>query len=323
LIEKISLSYFSLNGLNEQVFNQSNNFSNKNLAQQRKNRQWKVLILAMFFCGYNQTIRGALAGPEEARASQIRSLINKGNLLNSRKQFQQAIDTYRAVLELEPNNPYALANINLAHNNWGIYYFTKGEYDKAKAEWDNALIANPDDRNARNNLAVLNKTLAKLGTSLKEPSKQQGVTHAAAEQKNESTASESPPSAILLSPPAKSATANKIETYKSEDLNRLDSPAANSPANDAVVETAQGGDSAKTDSNKDPDKQRREGTKSATKENIELSLDALEMKIYGKLTATDSVVKRLEKIELDSFGKPCSGAIMERLSRLKLLYETN
>src|SRR5271154_2298524 len=79
-----------------------------------------------------------MAQGTEGSVAEIRSLIDRGNYLLSKRQFQQAIDTYQKVLDLEPNNPYAKINILLTHNDWGIFYFQNGNYESAKSEWDKA-----------------------------------------------------------------------------------------------------------------------------------------------------------------------------------------
>lgn len=92
-----------------------------------------------------------------------RNHINKGNNLLVHSQFQAALVEYQQALDCEPANPVAKANIVLVHNNWGIQYFHQHKYDEARDEWNESLKLSPNDRNAKNNLAILKTTLAKLG----------------------------------------------------------------------------------------------------------------------------------------------------------------
>jgi tetratricopeptide (TPR) repeat protein len=354
---------------------------------------------------------------------EIRGLINKGNYLLSKRQFQQAIDAYQRVLDLEPNNPYAKTNILLAHNDWGIFYFQNGNYESAKSEWDKALSIDANDRNARNNLVVLQRTLAKMGKSLEDIS---STSSAKAEEKKAETAAP-PPSAVLLIPkkrdgqksadgrignniasyteddlkvpPAKDLTnttnppnAPEQETVRSKEAEELDAfkrmtssggssplPASNPTAKTVVEpaptneraesptsevrnypaestapapspekvsvtapEPASGFSTANNNEDKSSEERKPARKKKSSKrsendagasemdssamgqsqspDNIDLSLAKLETKIYGQPKPGPSVLKRLEQIEVDSFGKASIGSITERLAKLKKMY---
>jgi tetratricopeptide (TPR) repeat protein len=52
-------------------------------------------------------------------------------------------------------------------------------------------------------------------------------------------------------------------------------------------------------------------------------LNRLEVKIYGQATSESSIIKRLERMETDSFGRPSVGAISARLARLKKMYNVS
>jgi len=139
----------------------------------------------------------------EAGVEKIRALIERGNFLMSRQQFQAAIDEYQQVLDLEPNNPYAKTNLVLAHNNWGILYFHKGELEQAKAEWDKALTIDPNDRNAKNNILVLKRRLTQLGKTMDDLSKESTAKTAAKAEEKKKEEPAAPSGVVLLTPQKK------------------------------------------------------------------------------------------------------------------------
>jgi hypothetical protein len=178
----------------------------------------------------------------EAGVEKIRALIERGNYLMNRQQFQPAIDVYQQVLDLEPNNPYARANIVLAHNNWGISYFHKGDLDLAKAEWDKALAIDSNDHNAKNNLLVLKRRLAQLGKSMDDLSKESTAkANAKAEEKKKEEPGAAPSGVVLLTPqkkqeeqpPAAEAAGVVLLTPQKKQnaqAGATETPAENSPA---------------------------------------------------------------------------------------------
>lgn len=87
--------------------------------------------------------------------AEIRSHINRGNALLGRRQFQEAISEYEAVLKIQPNYPVAKSNIALTHNNWGIYLYGLRRYAEAKEHWETALKLNPSDGHVIRNLKIL------------------------------------------------------------------------------------------------------------------------------------------------------------------------
>jgi hypothetical protein len=87
--------------------------------------------------------------------SEIRDRINRGNVLLSRRQFQEAIKEYEAVLQIQPNYAIAKSNIALTHNNWGIYLYSQRKYAEAKEHWETSLKLNPADGNVRRNLKIV------------------------------------------------------------------------------------------------------------------------------------------------------------------------
>lgn len=54
--------------------------------------------------------------------------------------------------------------------------------------------------------------------------------------------------------------------------------------------------------------------------NVDSTLTKLETKIYGQPRPQPSVIKRLERMEIDSFGRASVGSITERIDKLKKMY---
>jgi tetratricopeptide (TPR) repeat protein len=394
-----------------------------------------------------------LPASSQGTTDKVRALIDRGNYLMSRQQFQQAIDDYQEVLGMEPNNPYAHANIVLAHNNWGIYYFHKSEFEKAKAEWDKALTIDPNDRNAKNNLLVLKRTLTRLGKNLEEPANENPEKAEKAEEKKKQEPV-APSGVVLLTPQKKQevgagapGSESTSASYTEQDLKQAEvktaepatNPQAEAPAppaaipvrrtkaedeldafrrmtnakanpegaaNDAeryavppavstfrpvptghvsnptsflddigtqarpkpaatpepeaprphsaaefdttsnttaVVEKSQQVSNSEDAVNPEQKAQhKKRHTKqgaaesssspwteppsgpsfgaSGAPENVDAALNKLETKIYGQPRPQPSVLKRLERMEIDSFGQASLGSITERIQKLKKLY---
>ena len=91
----------------------------------------------------------------------IRDHINRGNTLLARRQFQDAIAEYEAVLQLQPDYPIAKSNIALTHNNWGIFLYSQRKYAEAKEHWETSLKLNPRDGNVIRNLKIAETALAR------------------------------------------------------------------------------------------------------------------------------------------------------------------
>jgi Tetratricopeptide repeat len=195
----------------------------------------------------------------EAGVEKIRALIERGNYLMNRGQFQPAIDVYQQVLDLEPNNPYARANIVLAHNNWGIFYFHKGDLDLAKAEWDKALAIDSNDRNAKNNLLVLKRRLSQLGKSMDDLSKEKTAKATAkAEEKKKEEPGAAPSGVVLLTPqkkqdeqpppPAETTGVVLLTPQKKQDAQAgaTEAPAEKPPAQEVKAPAAEAPEAAHT-----------------------------------------------------------------------------
>ncbi len=54
--------------------------------------------------------------------------------------------------------------------------------------------------------------------------------------------------------------------------------------------------------------------------NVESLLEEIEIKLYGKVSKNQPILKRIEKLEVDTLGKKKSGPIADRLKELKETY---
>jgi tetratricopeptide (TPR) repeat protein len=62
--------------------------------------------------------------------------------------YDRAIEDYTAALRIDPNHFGAYLNR-------GFVYRNKGDYARARADWEKALQIRPNDSTARDNLEVL------------------------------------------------------------------------------------------------------------------------------------------------------------------------
>jgi hypothetical protein len=92
-------------------------------------------------------------------ASEIREHNNRGNLLLSRRLFQDAISEYETVLQINPAHAVAKYNLALAHNQWGLFLYSNRKYKEAKEQLDIALKINPNDNNIRKNVNLIEHAL--------------------------------------------------------------------------------------------------------------------------------------------------------------------
>ncbi len=78
-------------------------------------------------------------------AANAKSLMEQGNSLVVKKQFQQAVKVYQQVISMQPGNAQA-------RNNLGYTYAQMGSYKEAIEEYEEALKIKPDYKEAENNL---------------------------------------------------------------------------------------------------------------------------------------------------------------------------
>lgn len=272
-----------------------------------------LLCLSLSFCGLIP-----YASAQDQKQAEIRAAIAKGNSLMARNLYKQAVDEYEKCLEIDPENSYAKSNIVLAHNNWGIYHFNQGQYDLAKEQWQCALRLNPGDRLARYNLNVWQKTMARLGKS---------SDLNANRQVDEDDLSPPEPAVIILAPGKQPDQANKtgssnaetdsIEPNRNEKVSETAHVSENknvSPANSSAPPLEKYYDPG-TDSGAKILPRKAEESGNPLK--IDESINRLETKIYGQPRNEASVLKRLERMELDTFGKVNDAPITERVAKLK------
>jgi len=281
-----------------------------------------------------QRLNPAYCQSEDSQAEASRLAINKGNYYLTHNLFAQAIAEYEKSLELDPQNHYARGNLVLAHNNWGIFYFNQGKYDLAKQEWQTALRLSPNDRNARNNLATWQQAMVRMG----KPADLQSD-----ESRPTSEVKENPPASavVILSPNKANArqSANKTDQGTSEasiiDQQKASAQGPNKSTNDAPRTESQAGSSESI-----VDRYYESGSESGAKllspmpshildkkldttPNVDESIARIETKIYGSAQAGSPILKRLEHIEIDSFGKKNDGPITDRLKKLESLFSTS
>lgn len=267
-----------------------------------------------------------------------RDWLSTGNYLLSQNRFKQALEAYEQCLILDPGNAYAKSNIVLVHNNWGIFYFRKAQYELAKQEWLTALNLDPKNRNVKNNLATWQKAMQKLGHPTDMSTTKEETSTLPISEKEEPQAS----AVVILSPLKKTINAREgakavddkpleagklIEPIKAEpakiEPNRL------KPASDIELSTTTKiakpvepapYDQATPSTTSSAILMPRNTIKPAPMSQIDDNLRRLEIKIYGQPNSESSVVKRLEKMETETFGKPSSGAIIDRTEKLKQFF---
>jgi tetratricopeptide (TPR) repeat protein len=270
------------------------------------------------------------AQADEASYAEVRNDINRGNMYLSRNLFQQAIEEYQKSLDLDPGNSYARSNIVLAHNNWGIFYYQQGKYELAKEQWETALRLSPNDRKAKYNLSICQQAMARQGKSTQAETPPIGEATEAKEKPPESAvvilnASDNaknpdpdiPPLSkqnsdafVETPPPSKeNALAQKTHESKPAQPEALSNPPLDSYSDSGIESGAKLLPRKHNDSEAVP--------------KIDESINRLETKIYGQPRSETSVLRRLERMELDSFGKVNDAPITERIAKLKRLFSVD
>jgi len=98
-------------------------------------------------------------------ASEYDTFVEQGETLEQEGRYQEALTAYTQALELQPNNrelqrkieelSMVLEDAIQRHEQLGELYLSKGEYDKAKSEWEQLLKLVPDHAVAKQRLADL------------------------------------------------------------------------------------------------------------------------------------------------------------------------
>jgi hypothetical protein len=69
-----------------------------------------------------------------------------------------------------------------------------------------------------------------------------------------------------------------------------------------------------------PEEDERSPSGSGSQSTVEEELGKIETKVYGKVSKNMPILKRIERLEIDTSGKRRSGSISERLKVLKETY---
>ncbi|HEY9788643.1 MAG TPA: tetratricopeptide repeat protein [Candidatus Obscuribacterales bacterium] len=290
------------------------------------------LALALFFTSSTISLQPGYAETSRLDQMHAREYINQGNLHLARREFQKAIDAYTECLLIDPRNQTAKDNIVVAHNTWGIWYFQQKKYNEAKAEWEQALKLSPTDRGVRQNLQVLKMTLAKLGLTGEE----QKASGGGADKPKEGEP-QSPPSAVMILTPglkqsvssssssdagASTGGAEVKGSSASSTTSSSSSSSSSTPASSSASSTPPSSASVSVYTDTTPRATTGGGSSPTTPPggNIESRLSAIELKIYGKMHDEQPVLKRLERLEMDTHGKVRVGTIQERIENLRQSY---
>jgi hypothetical protein len=133
----------------------------------------------------------------------MRAHVSKGNYLLGRRQFQEAINEYQAVLDIDSTNQVAKSNIAEVYNSWAIMFYNQQKWGDALEQWQKALEIQPTHPHAKRNLALMKQRLAAQGVSLDGLAAETAERKAAAKQagldNNPPTAAK-PPAAGALAP---------------------------------------------------------------------------------------------------------------------------
>ena len=88
----------------------------------------------------------------ETMRSEVARLINEGINYHTNRNYLLAIKSFGQANELEPGNQQILANLSIAHNNYGKYLAERTDGTGAAREFRNAIYYNPSNEVARSNL---------------------------------------------------------------------------------------------------------------------------------------------------------------------------
>ncbi len=155
---------------------------------------------------------------ERNRAGEAESHFRRGVDLCQAGTYGEAVVEWQKVLDLQPDNPYALANIGIvyteegrwteardlfkrvldikpdnaeAHYGLGMSDAQLGDYDGAITEWEKTLQLQPDNKDARYNLALVRQRIPRSTAS--EPLASAAVPNGAMSEYVEAAAAVDPP----------------------------------------------------------------------------------------------------------------------------------
>lgn len=289
-------------------------------------------------------------------AMKAREFLQKGNAHLNRLEFQKALEAYTESLLCDPDNRVVKDNVVLTHNNWGIWYFQKKKYKEAREEWDQALKLNPRDANARQNLRVLQATLSRQGLQNDDggsktpdksgkpeiPPSQVIILTPGLKQGNSTSGSPDTPAGTGNS---SSGTADPFSSGASEGSagGATIIPSTTSPTSTTATPSVSSGNSTSSNPSTVPsniaspiplpsssimtktDNPSTSSQSSATAggsqgDSFEEQIGQIEMKINGRKQDSMPIMKRLEKLEIDTHGQKKSGTIKERIDTLRKSY---
>lgn len=104
-----------------------------------------ILVISILFSS-------SLASKAETLRSEVARLINEGINYHSNRNYLLAIKSFGQANDLEPGNEQILANLSIAHNNYGKYLAERTDGKGAAREFRNSLYYNPNNDVARSNL---------------------------------------------------------------------------------------------------------------------------------------------------------------------------
>jgi tetratricopeptide (TPR) repeat protein len=104
-----------------------------------------ILLLAVGVCAAQETEAGTPAPPSQLTAYELQY---RGDSLAFHKQYEEALEMYRAAMVKEPQNP-------MLHNKAGVVEIQLRQIEAAKRDFRQAVRLDPEYPEAQNNLGVV------------------------------------------------------------------------------------------------------------------------------------------------------------------------
>lgn len=275
------------------------------------------------------SFRGAVGQSIDNAA--LREHVARGNQLMQHRQFSQALEEYEIAKALDPKNTIVLHNISECHNNWGIACFRQKNYDEAIVHFTKTLALDPRHGQARYNLEICRRSMPKDESPSLD--KAEGDFGKIVKKNEKHNKPEEPAGKIVTSisasAPAAGSSAEQgkgktlfgsfsggAATYSKSPASTVSSPPAAAASEKPLEVEALSSDQVIML------KPQAAATVSSVSEaksefSLEDGLSALELKVYGKKQSDLTVIKRLEKLEMETTGQAGSGTISERIQQLR------
>lgn len=273
----------------------------------------------------------------------IGELVNHGNQLMARNQYEGALADYEQALKMEPKNTPSnriiRQNIVELYNNWGSHLFRQRDYGGCEEKLKKCLKMNPGHGVARRNLELLRSTLESQGITMSMELDDTADKAAPAEPAKKPEKKEESPGKIVgssstassvIAPvgkptlfgaggmPASTTFVSGSSTYPTytKKPTATSAPAVtgvmspNKPVRPDLQPTTPppaGGEAAPL---------QVETPKSGS---VEDKLSDLERRFEGCTHNDWPVLKRLEQLEIKVAGQPSAGRISDRLEALQKL----